>query len=488
LIQVPMQVKDQVIGVLQVLNKRDRSPFTWDDLELMNAFASQAAVTLENARLYTLTDKALAERVEELSVLQRIAHDLNADLDLERVMHITLDWSMAQSKAAAGLVGILDGDAVQVMDWRGYPDGMFSSEKEYLPLDLAIWKEALQESTEAAVSPNQKATGRLRKRIDVTNGGQNALGGNNPGLLPGGKSSVVVPIRRKGGVIGVILLESTSRAGFSSETQAFLSRMSDQAAIAISNAQLYAGIQMANIAKSQFVSSAAHELKNPLTSIKGYSDLVIGGAVGPVTEGQTRFLTTIRSNAERMSTLVSDLQDISRIEAGQLRLQYSVVAISEIIDEVVRTLRKQIDEKEQDLRLDFSAGLSPVWCDNTRLIQILTNLISNASKYTPRCGSICIQAEQSANFWDPGGAGQVVHFSVQDSGIGISPEDQKKIFQQFFRSEDPKVREVTGTGLGLSITKNLVEMQGGKIWFTSLPDHGTAFHFTIPVAETGNNI
>jgi signal transduction histidine kinase len=185
-----------------------------------------------------------------------------------------------------------------------------------------------------------------------------------------------------------------------------------------------------------------------------------------------------------MSTLVSDLQDISRIEAGQLRLQYSIVAIAEIIDEVVRSLRKQIDEKEQDLQLDFPENLPPVWCDNTRLIQILTNLVSNASKYTSRRGSICIQAQQSANLWNPEGAGQVVHFSVQDTGIGISLEDQKKIFQQFFRSEDSKVREVTGTGLGLSITKNLVEMQGGKIWFVSVPDHGTTINFTIPVAET----
>jgi signal transduction histidine kinase len=211
---------------------------------------------------------------------------------------------------------------------------------------------------------------------------------------------------------------------------------------------------------------------------------VIGEAVGPVTEGQARFLATIRSNADRMTMLVSDLQDISRIEAGQLRLQYSVVAISEIIDEVVRTLRKQIDEKEQELQLENPDELPPVWCDNTRLIQILTNLVSNASKYTPRRGVIRIHAEQSSNLWEPEGSGQVVHFSVQDSGIGISPEDQKKIFQQFFRSEDPKVREVTGTGLGLSITRNLVEMQGGKIWFVSLPDHGTTFHFTVPVAES----
>jgi signal transduction histidine kinase len=185
-----------------------------------------------------------------------------------------------------------------------------------------------------------------------------------------------------------------------------------------------------------------------------------------------------------MSTLVSDLQDISRIEAGQLRLQYSAVIVAEVLEEVVHSLRKQIDEKEQNLSLVIPEDLPPVWCDNTRLIQIVTNLLSNACKYTGHRGEICIRAVQAYNQWDPEGVGQVVFFSVQDSGVGISSEDQEKIFQQFFRSEDPRVREVTGTGLGLSITQNLVEMQGGKIWFESIPDYGTTFHFTIPIAET----
>ncbi len=484
LLVVPMLIKDRVIGVLEVLNKNNRSPFTWDDLELISAFAGQAAVAMENARLYTLTDKALNERVEELSVLQRIAHDLNADLDLERVMQLTLDWAMIQSKATAGLVGILEESGVRVMAWHGYPSGALPTERDLLPLDLPVWGDALQEPGNRLVSSDKKSTGRLHRRAGSSSQVSHENGRDIPGLLTGGKAGVVVPIQREDRVLGAILVETASRGGFTSEIQAFLTRLSDQAAIAISNAQLYTGIQTVNIAKSQFVSSAAHELKNPLTSIKGYSDLLVGGAVGPVNEGQARFLGTIRSNAERMSTLVSDLQDISRIEAGQMRLQYSAVVVSEVIDEVVRSLRKQIDEKEQALHIQYTSNLPPVWCDSTRLIQILTNLLSNACKYTPRQGEISIQAQQVLNQWDADGVGQVVHFSMQDSGAGISLEDQKKIFQQFFRSEDPRIREVTGTGLGLSITKNLIEMQGGKLWFESIPDQGTTFHFTIPVAET----
>ncbi len=355
LMVVPMLIKDRVIGVLEVLNKNNRSPFTWDDLELISAFAGQAAVAMENARLYTLTDKALNERVEELSVLQRIAHDLNADLDLERVMQLTLDWAMIQSKATAGLVGILEESGVRVMAWHGYPSGALPTERDRLPLDLPVWGDALQEPGNRLVSSDKKSTGRLHRRAGSSSQVSHENGRDIPGLLTGGKASVVVPIQREDRVLGVILVETASRGGLTSEIQAFLTRLSDQAAIAISNAQLYAGIQTVNIAKSQFVSSAAHELKNPLTSIKGYSDLLVGGAVGPVNEGQARFLGTIRSNAERMSTLVSDLQDISRIEAGQMRLQYSAVVVSEVIDEVVRSLRKQIDEKEQALHIQYTS-------------------------------------------------------------------------------------------------------------------------------------
>jgi signal transduction histidine kinase len=114
---------------------------------------------------------------------------------------------------------------------------------------------------------------------------------------------------------------------------------------------------------------------------------------------------------------------------------------------------------------------------------VMINLVSNATKYTPEEGTLVVGAEASANKWDPEGSGKVVHFWVKDNGIGISPEDQAKIFQKFFRSEDQKAREAPGTGLGLNITKSLIEMQGGRIWFESKYREGTTFHFTVPVAE-----
>jgi signal transduction histidine kinase len=258
--------------------------------------------------------------------------------------------------------------------------------------------------------------------------------------------------------------------------------LSDHAAIAISNAQLYDAVQRANSAKSEFVSAAAHELKNPLTSIKGYSDLLVGGAVGPVSENQANFLTTIRSNAERMGTLVSDLQDISRIEADQLELKFSLESLETLTQEVVSSLNKAVEDKDQTLDIQIPDDLPQIWCDNTRLIQVLTNLVSNAHKYSPAGGRIQILAEVQL---ERGGEShdQKVQVSVIDAGIGISVEDQEFIFQQFFRSEDKNVRETTGTGLGLSITKKLVEMQGGELWFESILGQGTSFFFTIPTGD-----
>jgi signal transduction histidine kinase len=242
-------------------------------------------------------------------------------------------------------------------------------------------------------------------------------------------------------------------------------------------------VQAANEAKSEFVSFVAHELKNPMTSIKGYTELLAGGKVGAINEMQANFLHTIRSNVERMSTLVSDLNDNSKIEAGRLRLDFKAVAVPEVVDEVIRSTRRQIEDKKQTVDFALPEFLPTVWADRTRVGQVLTNLVSNAHKYTPEDGQIIVGGEESSNQWDPEGAARVVHLWVSDSGIGISAEDQPKIFGKYFRSEDQKAREAPGTGLGLNITKSLVEMQGGRIWFESEFRKGTTFHFTVPVAE-----
>ena len=300
-------------------------------------------------------------------------------------------------------------------------------------------------------------------------------------LLPTTHTQMIIPIRRETAVVGLLYLESTSDSQVNIE---FLTRLTDHAAIAISNAQLYSEVQRANVAKSDFVSFVAHELKNPMTSIKGYTELMAGGAVGPINEMQTNFLHTIKSNVERMATLVTDLNDNSKIEAGRLSLHYKATEVESVIDETVRSLKRQIEDKKQILEVVLHETKLPfMWADRGRVIQVLVNLISNSYKYTPEGGTIQVGAEESANQWNPEGAARVIHIWVKDNGLGMTPEDQQKMFVKFFRSDDPEALKSPGTGLGLNITKSLVEMQGGQIWFESEFRKGTTFHFTIPVAE-----
>jgi len=233
----------------------------------------------------------------------------------------------------------------------------------------------------------------------------------------------------------------------------------------------------ANRSKSEFVSFVSHELKLPMTSIKGYSDLILSGATGPLNEHQTSFLTTIRNNVNRMAALVSDLADISRIENDNMRLERREVPIWDVIDEVVTMMRPQIAQKEQTITVDIPNELPKAWVDRHRLAQILTNLVNNANKYTATGGAIVVHARQDDN---------MIQLEVKDTGYGISPEDQQKLFSKFFRSADDKVREVAGNGLGLCITKNLIELHGGRIWFTSEYRKGTSFCFTVPISADGN--
>ncbi|MFN7035742.1 MAG: GAF domain-containing protein [Bellilinea sp.] len=461
LLVVPLMVKDTALGVIEVVNRKDGSNFNLDDQELLTAFASQAAVAIENARLYTLTDQALAARVEELSVLQRIDRELNTSLDVSRAMRITLEWAMRQSGADAGLVGVVLPQGVRVVASQGYADELGMFENDLIPAERI-------------------GLGRvIELRHAIRSYPDEAL----PGLFAQADSQVLIPIQREQSVIGLLLLESRQPEVCNEEMLEFLQRLGDHAAIAIANAQLYSAVQSANVAKSEFVSFVAHELKNPMTSIKGYTELLAAKAVGPINDAQANFLAVIRSNIDRMNTLVSDLNDLSKIEAGRLRLEFAPIRLAEALEEVERSTRRQIEEKRQTLTVNLPADLPPVWADRTRLVQVLVNLVSNAHKYTEAGGKITVGALRSKNEWDENGPAEVVHVWVQDTGLGIAPEDQPKIFQKFFRSEDPKAREVPGSGLGLNITRSLVEMQGGQIWFESEYRRGTTFHFTVPVAE-----
>lgn len=225
--------------------------------------------------------------------------------------------------------------------------------------------------------------------------------------------------------------------------------------------------------KSDFVSIVSHELRTPLTAIKGYLELILMGAAGPVSKQQASFLEIARANTERLHILVSDLLDLSRIESGKVELEVKVVSIPQLVDQVSTTLQKEFADRGMTLTTDVPDDLPEIFGDPGRIMQILTNLLSNAYKYT-REGGATVRARVEDSF---------LRIDVIDTGVGISAQDQALLFTRFFRAEDDLVRQQTGTGLGLNITKSLVELHGGEIRVASELGKGSTFSFTLPLPE-----
>jgi hypothetical protein len=273
------------------------------------------------------------------------------------------------------------------------------------------------------------------------------------------------------GVLGVG--NSVTERPFSKHARQLLMALADYAAIAIENARLYEGVQQANQAKSEFVSLVAHELRTPMTSIQGYADMLLKEACGPLSSQQTQFIQTIRGNVVRMGILVSDLQDVSRIETGHMQLERRPSDFEDVLRDALQAIQGQIRARGQQLSVDVQENLPQVNADPARLAQVLINLLSNAYKYTPEGGRIHVRVWRQ---------GDDVHCAISDTGIGISAADQAKLFNKFFRSSNVEALEKPGTGLGLCIVKHLVELHGGRIGVESRLGKGATFVFTTPMA------
>jgi signal transduction histidine kinase len=223
--------------------------------------------------------------------------------------------------------------------------------------------------------------------------------------------------------------------------------------------------------KSEFVSIVSHELRVPLSVVRGYVDMLAMGMAGAINDTQRNFLAVVKTNADRLSAIVDELLDLSRIESGKIQPDLGSVSAASVIEEVAAALRREFSEK--NLRLDVSvpSDLPDALADRNRLVQVVTNLLTNALKYTP-AGWVKVSAFASGEF---------VQVDVTDSGIGMTPDDCRKLFTRFFRASTSRGRDIPGTGLGLSITRSLVEMHGGRIWVESAVGQGSTFSFTIPV-------
>ncbi|MCB0033281.1 MAG: GAF domain-containing sensor histidine kinase, partial [Anaerolineales bacterium] len=415
-----------------------------------------AAMAIENARLFQQTDQALARRVEELTLFQRIDRALHKTLDLNHILNLSLDWAVDLTYADGGSIGLLETDenGVQTIRILAHRSQHKDDLKNRI---LSLAHPVIAEVVKSGEAVHTSAA-TAEQAIDGT-----------PASV-----QLVVPIKQEGELMGIIALESHLVTVFVEEDIEFVIRMADRAAVAIKNASLYEQIQAAHEARSKFTSLVTHELRLPLTSIKGYTDLLTKGLAGQLSDQQLELLAVVKRNANRMSILLSDLSDINRLESGRMNFNMATFDIREVVDEVTADLREVIDGKQQSLTVEMPETAVIVNADRDRVAQIISNLLSNANKYTAAGGQLTIAIQLQDG---------TMQLDVIDNGIGISEVDQKQLFQQFFRSEDEAVRRENGWGLGLTVVEMFVKGQGGEIDYESELGVGSRFSFILPLVK-----
>jgi PAS domain S-box-containing protein len=227
--------------------------------------------------------------------------------------------------------------------------------------------------------------------------------------------------------------------------------------------------------KSDFVSNVSHELRTPLTSIKGSVDNMLDGLTGSLNEKQVRYLARIKSNADRLSRLINDLLDLSRIESGRVEVRSTTLTLTALAEEVAEHLKSLAAEKLIRIEVPSPDPKITVWADRDKVTQVLINLIGNAVKFTPQNGKVTVALEKKGDDY--------VQISIDDTGPGILPEEKNKIFSKFYQFADIDKQKPKGSGLGLAISKALVEMHGGRIWVESEVGKGSTFYFTLPARQ-----
>jgi PAS domain S-box-containing protein len=418
LIAAPLIVGDDVHGVLLI---SDGAPNAFDEsqLKLVIASAQQVAQAINNAKLYNY----VLDSAERLGQLLRSEQE-------------------ERSKSQAILQSIADGVIVndtqdKVIVFNAVAEEILETRKEAV-IGQDVWR--LFDVFEAEGRKDALAAFEAISRSSVVAPGQ----------------TIETTLETKGKVISAYM------APVVTETQEALG-------VVVALRDITREVE-ADRAKSEFVSTVSHELRTPLTSIKGYTDLLHAAAVGSVNEQQKRFLGIIKNNADRLAALINDLLDISRIETGRIKLKIEAVDLITVIHEVADSLREQVEGKGLSLELCLPDRVDEVMGDRTRLNQIVTNLLNNSFKYTDE-GWIRLSLSSLEG---------AVRLDVADSGIGISVQDQTKIFERFYRADTPVMDGREGAGLGLSITKELIELHGGRIWVKSELEVGSTFTVVLP--------
>ncbi len=468
---LPAVAGDRVLGLAQVWDSQTNRRFTAGEIATGYTLVHQAAVAMDNARLFEETQRRLREL--------RLLHDVG----LAAASGVRLEETL--QAAAEALAAELPDVRVALM--------LLEPERNQLRI-------------EASTGYHPDTVGSLRLRVGEGITGWVAQYGR-PALVPDVqsdhryievasdiRSELCVPLAAGPLIIGVLNVESPHVNAFTKDDQRLLSTLASNLTMLVERARLFEEVEAGRVElqqraealeeanlrlkeldrlKDQFLANMSHELRTPLNSIIGFSEVLIDGLVGELTPDQRDCVRDIHFSGEHLLTLINDILDLSKIEAGRMALAPAAVDVPVLLEEVRVTIAPLTDKKSQALEIECSDDLPILVADLLRIKQVLLNLLSNASKFTPFNGKITL----SCRLADPA----TVLFSVQDAGIGIRSEDQEIIFEEFRQVDGSASREMSGTGLGLAISKRLIEMHGGHIWVESEYGHGATFSFLLPL-------
>jgi len=467
MLSVPLMREGVAIGSI-MLRRVEAQLFSERQVALLQTFADQAVIAIENVRLFTelqASTQELTRSVDELRALGEVGQAVSSSLDIESVLTSIVSHAVELSQTDAGTIYEFD-EATQVF----VPRANYGMTEELI--------EALRQSHIGigASGIGQAAATRAAVQIpDLESQPNYPL----PFMLKAGyRALLAVPLLREDRVIGGLSVRRKAAGAFPQPIVDLLQTFATQSVIAIQNARLFREIdeksqqlEIASKHKSQFLANMSHELRTPMNAVLGYTDLILDNIFGDVPEAIRDTLERVKANGHHLLGLINDVLDLSKIEAGQLVLSLSDYSMGDVVHAVVSAVESLAAEKKLALKATVPADLPPARGDERRITQVLLNLAGNAIKFTDE-GEVLIQARISDGAF-------VV--SVSDTGPGISEADQQKIFEEFQQADSSSTRTKGGTGLGLSISRRIVELHGGRVWVESTPGHGSTFSFTLPI-------
>jgi len=469
---VPMMRQGACIGAISIVRPEVR-PFSESIIALIQTFADQAVIAIENARLLTelqTRTAALTRSVGQLTALSEISRAVSSTLDVETVLQTVVS-------RASQLAGS-DGGAIYEYDDASREFHIRATHNLDPALVAALRASPLHRGEGAMGRATET---RLPVQIaDIQVGGAYQSHIRNTLLGAGYRAFLSVPLVLEDEIIGSLSLNRKTPGEFSAEAVEVLKTFATQSALAIQNARLFREIEVksrqleaASQHKSEFLANMSHELRTPLNAIIGFSEVLNERMFGDLNEKQDEYLKDIHASGTHLLSLINDILDLSKIEAGRMELELTDFHLPSAIDSALTLVRERATRRGIVLQPAVDAGLGQLRADERKVRQVLLNLLSNAIKFTPEGGRIEVRAVRENG---------AVAVSVSDTGIGIAPEDQEAVFEEFRQVGSSAARQ-QGTGLGLTLCRKFVELHRGKIWVTSALGAGSTFTFRLPVRQ-----